>query len=204
MPHRGDPNTSKYQAAVFAQQAGHADPQEPAFHRIQEIAMKKSLIAGAVSLLACAYALPAGAADSLVKFEGGIGVHPLAGVANGVVLVNTVRGVPPGGRPWAIQKLKANIRQDGSISAKGQGLVLGGSDAIGTRGGVLQVSATLFCGATAFTSAAADLSVGGDFEIRGPLNAVPPAPCTSPALLIRNATGGVLGNWFAAGTLDDD
>src|SRR5690349_18620899 len=54
--------------------------------------------------------LPALAEDSLVRFEGGIGVVPVSSVAgpqnaNGTfsaVNRNDVRGVAPGGQPWTI------------------------------------------------------------------------------------------------------
>lgn len=152
------------------------------------------------AMLAAGFAAgPAMASDTLVKFEGGVGVHPVANTG----IVNTVRGVAPGGRPWGILKLKATIKQDGSIRAKGEGLVLAATDAAGTRGGILQVAATLFCDAQAFSSPAAEFTIGGDFEIRGQLTPVPSSPCNNPALLIRNATGGTLGAWFAVGILDD-
>lgn len=160
--------------------------------------MKKRVMCAAASL-ALAYGVTATAAEPLVRFEGGIGVHPVANTG----IANIIKGVNPGGRPWAIQKLKVNIRQDGSIAASGEGLVFAATDNIGMRGGVLQVAATLFCGADAFTSPAAELSVGGNFDIRGMLSGQPPVPCVAPVLLIRNATGGVLGPWFAAGTLAD-
>jgi hypothetical protein len=163
--------------------------------------MKRSATAVIIAAFCTA---PAWADENVVKFEGGVGVHPVANTGQ----VNTVRGVPPGGRPWGIQKLKVTVKADGRISATGEGLVLGGSDAAGTRGGVLQVAATLFCGTNeGFTSPAGDLSLGGDFEIRGTLNgadgATPPNPCNAPTLLIRNATGGVIGAWFAVGTFAD-
>jgi hypothetical protein len=162
--------------------------------------MKKCVLAATASVALCC-GVPAWADDNQVKFEGGAGVHPVANTG----VVNTVRGVPPGGRPWSIQKLRVTVKPEGRISATGEGLVLAGNDTAGTRGGILQVAATLFCGTTndGFSSPAADISLGGDFEIRGVLTPTPPNPCNAPTLLIRNATGGVLGAWFAVGTLAD-
>jgi hypothetical protein len=165
--------------------------------------MKRTVSAISVSLAALAYGTLAAGAEGLVKFEGGIGVQ--TGMT-ATAAPNPVRGVNSAGRPWAIQKLKVSVRNDGSISAKGEGLVLAATDAIGTRGTVLQVAATLFCDTAAFTSPAADLSRGGDFQIRGTLTGTGPVPvpCNNPALLIRIVAANVAGNWIAAGTLDDD
>ena len=153
---------------------------------------------------------PASASETLVKFEGAVGVHPVAGnsAAGAATVVNTVRGVAPGGRPWGIQKLKATIKRDGSIRVSGEGLVLAGTDNAGSRGGVRQVVATLFCGSNVgFTSPPADLGVNGDFRIRGQLDVVPPSPCgdetNPPTLLIRNFANGAPGAWFAAGIPGD-
>jgi hypothetical protein len=100
-----------------------------------------------------------------------------------------------------IKELKADVKADGSISAEGEGLLLAATDNIGTPDGVMQVAATLFCGANAFNSEAAAIDANGDFEIGGMLSSTPPSPCDHPVLLIRNATGGTLSNWFAAGIL---
>ena len=163
--------------------------------------MKKSVIAaGAFTALACSGL--ASADERLVSFESGFGVHPVANTG----VVNTVRGVAPGGRPWHIDKLKVRIKQDGSITARGEGLVLAGGDSAGTRGPIRQVVATLLCDAAQFTSPPADLSLGGDFDIRGTLTPPPPSPCPNPALLIRNFAGTppAAGAWFAGGTIADD
>jgi len=150
--------------------------------------------------LALSATLASGAAlagDSLVQFNGAIGVDPVGGIANGAPVANTVLGVPPGGRPWILRKLRARVEADGSISAKGSGLLFSGGDSIGTRGGVTQVFATLFCSGVAHHSPFVDLDLAGDFVIKGKLSAVPPSPCLSPVLLIRNAGGAQ--SWFAAG-----
>jgi hypothetical protein len=134
-------------------------------------------------------------ADELVKFEGGIGVVParVGGVAN------TVRGINPGGQPWVIADLSAEIQIDGRISVEGRGVLLGGGDNIGTNGGQ-SVGATLFCandGNVQHQSPAVPLDANGDFRIDGALSPAPPNPCENPVLLIRGTAGN--GNWFAAG-----
>ena len=59
------------------------------------------------------------------------------------------------------------------------------------------VFATLFCSGVAHHSPIVDLDLAGNFVIKGKLSAVPPSPCLSPVLLIRNAGGTQA--WFAAG-----
>lgn len=172
-------------------------------------------IVAALGLVTTLAAAPVLAASDNIKFDGAIGSQPLrSGPA-----VNTVQGVNPGGIPWVIRTFKAHIKTDGSISAQGDGLLLGGGNTIGARGGTRFVVASLFCpGQTnPYNSGAADLDVNGDFDIKGPLlnaNGAPPSfPCgdsldNRPVLLIRSATvdaNGVAtpGNWFAAGILKD-
>lgn len=148
---------------------------------------------------------------ALVRFNGAIGVDPLT-AAGGADALNVVRGISPGGRAWVLRKLEARIGTDGSISAKGRGLLFSSGDLIATRGGVAAVVATLACGtadanAALFTSPPAALDTAGNFSIKGLLSqdgvnpAVMPASCDNPALLIRafNATTGAAGGWFAAG-----
>jgi hypothetical protein len=150
-------------------------------------------------------------AEPVVEFDGGMGSQPFASVG-GAVAPNDVRGVPPGGRPWEIRRLKATVFNDRGLArivAKGEGLILNGGNATGTPAAPRTVAATLFCGTnTPFNSEAVPTNAAGDFEIRSPLtdpagNMVLPDPCGTPAapaiLLIRNAPGGVPGAWFAAG-----
>lgn len=135
--------------------------------------------------------------DSLVRFEGGIGSQPLR--AGGTP--NLVQGLNPGGAPWIIAKLNANVKLDGSISVSGKGLLLGGGNGIGTTGNQ-SVRARLFCGTVSHDSALVRLAPNGDFKINDVLVPVPVAPCATPILLILNP-----GNaWFAAGIpkLDSD
>ena len=151
--------------------------------------MKKSLSAGLLALAALA-PLAANAAEPLVRFEDGIGVQPLR--AGG--LPNTVFNVNPGGLPWVISRLSADVSSDGQIRVDGRGLLLAGGNGIATPGGQ-SVRARLFCAGVPFDSDLVPLDPRGDFRITGFLNPIPPSPCTSPVLLIVNANGA----WFAAG-----
>jgi hypothetical protein len=184
---------------------------------------------GFATLLA---AVPAFGADSLIKFEDGIGSQPFRS-ASGVPALNAVAGVNPGGAPWVIKSLKAVIKADGRIVVAGKGLLLGGGDNVATRGGPRQVVASLFCRnafvppATAgtvqtvpYNSAFVDLDPDGDFKIDGvltnPSGAVPPSDCgdkidNRPVLLIRSVTPAnpttgapaTPGSWFAAGIVKE-
>lgn len=155
----------------------------------------------------------------LVRFSGAIGVDPLT-ASSGVDVSNVVRGISPGGRSWVLRKLSAKVGSDGSVSAKGAGLLFGSGDLIATRGTVAAVAVTLFCGAAdatarRFTSPSGALDLAGNFNLKGTLSedginpAVMPATCDNPQLLVRsfNTSTGLPGNWFAAGIVssnDDD
>jgi hypothetical protein len=160
--------------------------------------------------------------DILFKFDGGIGSQPLRSGS----VINSVSGVNPGGAPWVIGSLKVDIKASGKITAKIKGVLLGGTDNIGTRGGPRKMVISLFCrNATApvppavartletvpYNSEFADLDGNGDFQISGSLTnasgATPPADCgdkidNRPVLLIRTVSSeGTPGSWFAAGIL---
>src|SRR6267142_2903460 len=145
--------------------------------------------------------LAALADDSLAKFKGGIGVHPVSNVAGDPVIINNVttfpnvtrnvvRGVNPAGQIWVIADLRADVKTDGSISVKGKGLLLGGGNGIGGNANA-SVFATLICEAAPgpfvqrnTTLTGVPLAANGDFRID---DALTPAPvdCASPVLLIR-------------------
>lgn len=150
---------------------------------------------GVALALALGFALPGIASDrdSIVRFEGGIGSQPFRSTA-GAPAPNAVQGVNPGGAPWVIAALRADIRTDGRIAVAGRGLLLGGGNGIGTTAGQ-SVRARLYCGTLAHETALVPLEANGDFRIDDFLLPAPPSPCASPVLLIVN-TGGA---WFAAG-----
>jgi len=139
------------------------------------------------------------AAQPMLKFDGGIGADPLrAGAAT-----NDVLGVPPGGRPWVIERLTANIDFNSLIHVDGRGLLLAGGPAIGRNGGQ-SVRARLLCNDGVVTTsshqtALVPLAANGDFSFNEALDPPVPANCGNPILLIVN-TGGA---WFAAGIPKD-
>ena len=169
--------------------------------------MVKAAIALLLVVLGVATVVKAHERDSLVKFEGGIGVIPVQGGAGPVnadgtfpnVKLNVVRGVNPGAGPWRIADLKAEVDVDGHIRVRGRGLLLASTNSIGQNANQ-RVFATLICEAAApFVERNTDvagvpLDQNGDFRIDDVLSPAPP-DCASPVLLIRN-TGRV---WFAAG-----
>ena len=178
--------------------------------------MKKALfVASLVTLLAGLFVLAVRADDSgiLVKFKGGIGLHPVSNVSgtqntNGSfpdVTPNVVRGINPAGQLWVIERLEANVKTDGEIDGKGEGLILAGGNNAGRATGQ-KVFATLICEDSGFierntNTAGITLSAGGDFEINDVLAPWPSSDCPSPMLLIRNASGQT---WFAVGIRDFD
>jgi hypothetical protein len=156
-------------------------------------------------LAAFAPALHASDGDTLVRFDGAIGVIPVSNVgvnADGTfanVSRNIVRGVNPA-TDLGHGRTESTVRVDGRIRVRGRGLLLGGGNNIGLNGNA-RVFATLICGAAApftlhsTTLAGVPLEPNGDFRIDDEVSPVPVA-CPAPVLLIRSAGNQ---NWFAAG-----
>jgi hypothetical protein len=106
-----------------------------------------------------------GGGSSELKFNGGIGVHPVSSVINCpaaptpcvtnavvtpptlpvTVNLNIVRGVSPAGQIWVIDDLDAKVGTDGSIKVKGKGLILAGGNNAGRPPPGTSVFATLIC-----------------------------------------------------------
>ncbi len=184
--------------------------------------MKKGLVVSIAAVFGVMMLAPSVMAGNLVEFKGGIGVDPVSKVVGnpggsliGDAVRNDVRGVEPGAVPWVIRDFKAKVKDNGRIKARGEGLVLAGSNGIGTRGRIRTVQATLFCGPppssfTAHNSGAVTLEPNGGFRIRATLDPLPPDPCDNPVLLIRLVE---LADptffppavpWIAAGIPEDD
>jgi hypothetical protein len=151
---------------------------------------RASVLAGFVALGLLA-STGAQAAGPLVRFEDGIGSQPLR--AGGTP--NVVFGHNPGGVPWVISRLSADISTDARVKIDGRGLLLGGGNAIGGIPPGLTVKGILFCAGVEHQTEVVPVDERGDFRIEGFLNPFPPAVCNSPVLLITNPGG----SWFAAG-----
>src|SRR5262245_125253 len=166
--------------------------------------MRKALVFAL--FLGLAFPLSA-TADSLAKFQGGIGVIPVSsgqGTAATATVVNRniVRGVQPPGQIWTIAALEAEVKTDGSIEVRGKGLLLAGGNGIGGNANA-NVFATLICDAAgtlvhSTTLTGVKLEPNADFKIEDSLSPRP-LDCASPVLLIRNANNQA---WFAAGIPD--
>ena len=166
--------------------------------------MKTASIVFTLGIGAAMSAAPSMAADTLIQFDGGIGVIPVSSGQGQdptatTVNRNIVRTVQPPGQIWVIKDLKADVRAGGAITVNGKGLLLGGGSNIGGNANQ-SVFATLICEPTApFTlrntnTSGVALAPDGDFRIDDVLNPAP-SDCASPVLLIRNLAGA----WFAAG-----
>jgi hypothetical protein len=168
--------------------------------------MNRFLSIATVLVVGLAGASAAQAGDDFLKFDGAIGVDPVAGQTAGVPVVNAIFDAQPGGRPWILRKFKATIGADGRVTAKGSGLLLSAGTTIGTRGAVTQVALSLYCNgvATPNSTQPVALDLAGNFSVKGGLASTPPNPCNTPVLLVRNATNGTPGAWFAAGIVDSD
>jgi len=174
--------------------------------------MKKSLLVSIFTVfIGGLFTSPLRADDTLARFKGAIGVHPVSNVsgtpsADGIfpdVTRNIVRAVNPAGQLWVIEDLDARVRTNGDISIRGRGLILAGGNNAGRATGQ-NVFATLICeAAPPFTErntnpSGVTLATNGDFAINDVLTPLPQGECASPMLLIRNASGAT---WFAVGIL---
>ncbi len=193
-------------------------------YRYASVRVFAAVAAGA--LFMSAIAGPAAADNNsnnpVLTFNSGIGVIPVSSVSCSpsatpcvtgstvtvTVTPNVVRGQQPGGQPWVINQLKAQVFANGGIKVSGKGLVLaGGNSAGGIPTPAPNVLADLICQTAAgspptytysMTSlTGVTLSPTGDFQINDMLSPPPTFPCTSPLLLIQSTAKGM--HWFALG-----
>jgi hypothetical protein len=108
----------------------------------------------------------------------------------------TLFGVKPGGLPWVPSHSFAEVRRDGRVRVRVDGLVIPTPPQNGTNP-VSNIAATVFCGGSAVgTTRAVPFSPAGDARIDDTLATPLPKPCIAPAVLLNPAPGGAI----AAGT----
>jgi hypothetical protein len=101
-------------------------------------------------------------------------------------------GVNPGGAPWVIDRSKVEVRRDGRVKARIEGLVIPTAPQNGTNP-LSDLAATVYCGGTAVgTTGAVPFSTDGDARIDDRLDAALPKPCLVPAVLINPAPNGAV------------
>lgn len=130
----------------------------------------------------------------------------LVGVPAGMTgEAGTIRGVPAGAVPWAIEQGEVKIESDGQLRAKVEGLLIvgTGTNLDGTTGPVTGVRASLTCHGTnvTATTSVVPLSSEGNAEIEQTIS--PPRSCVGPIVLIRVGStmanpGPLMGPWIAA------
>lgn len=100
--------------------------------------------------------------------------------------------VSPGGAPWVIDRSEAEIRRDGRVKVRVEGLVIPTAPQNGTNP-ISNIAATVYCGGTAVgTTEAVKFTTDGDARIDDRLDKRLPDPCLVPAVLLNPAPGGVI------------
>src|SRR3954452_5179954 len=92
----------------------------------------------------------------------------------------TLFDVAPAGAPWEVAASDVDVRRDGRIEVKVEGLVIAGRGTVG----IAAVTAELYCNSKLVgVTDPAPLSTDGDAEIRDTLEGVP-AECPVPAVFV--------------------
>lgn len=101
-------------------------------------------------------------------------------------------GAKPGGAPWAIRRGEAEVRRDGRVEVRVDGLVIPTPPQNGTNP-LPGIAATVYCGGTAVgTTKTVPFSPRGDARIEDRLGSALPSPCLAPAVLLNPQLGGAV------------
>jgi hypothetical protein len=98
-------------------------------------------------------------------------------------------GVGPGGVPWVLDRGSVELKAKGRLELRVRGLVIPPPSGTGTAGGVMSISASLYCGADtdtapADTSDTVPLSQNGNARIEDRSFNVP-STCLAPVILVH-------------------
>jgi hypothetical protein len=145
-----------------------------------------------------------GAADPNVRWADVIGI-----IQAGNLVGSGTGQVTGGGQPWSTTRGAARVNLDtGELQFRVEGLVLAGSNDVGTRGTIAQVKGTLVCdtngsagggNSTLVDTPLVALSPQGDAAFEGSVGLLPAACLSEPdiAFLVRIASG----RWIANGAV---
>jgi hypothetical protein len=152
------------------------------------------LLLGAILALSLVGQATAGSDDSQVlefKTMAPV-VSPFTGSAN------PIRGINGGGVPWLLASAKGELKADGRLEIKVEGLVITatGVNPIPAFRGVVNclTPASPTTGVNLVTDPA-PATTAGDATIEG--NLALPTPCIAPIVFVTNGTGPAPGAWFA-------
>jgi hypothetical protein len=169
--------------------------------------VKKFIVTLALALTAVSAFAQSNVNNTVVRWNQIVGVITAPGIDNPIggttdASGNKVNQIHAGAGPWTARSGSARINLvTGEGSFEVEGLVLNGSNASGTPGGVNSVVGTLVCNAGTATQAVLDtpatnMNGRGDAELTFRLNNLPSA-CGSPVFLIRVPAG----KWIATGAV---
>ncbi|NOT04621.1 MAG: hypothetical protein HOP27_08495 [Anaerolineales bacterium] len=136
--------------------------------------------------------------SKILEFSTMVGVpRPYTGAAN------AIRGVPGGGRPWAIKFAEGELKANGELEIKVRGLVIDPNEPIAAAGTnpAGDFKAIVSCLSKDANGAAVTVNVStatfptdaaGNTEIEETV--MLPSPCIAPIVFVTSAGG----SWFAA------
>ena len=164
--------------------------------------MKKFFIGMLVAVLVLSTFFMAGSATAkdseIMEFSSMVGVpRPYTGAAN------AIRGVPGGGRPWAIGAAEGELKANGKLEVEVRGLVIDPNEPVATAGTnpsptfrvIVSCMSTDATGAAVVSNVMTDpfpADAAGNAEVETKLTL--PSPCIAPIIFVTSATG----SWFAA------
>ena len=164
--------------------------------------MKKFFIGMLVAVLVLSTFFMAGTAaakdSEIMEFSSMVGVpRPYTGATN------AIRGVPGGGRPWAISAAEGELKANGKLEVEVRGLVIDPNEPVATAGTnpsptfrvIVSCMSTDATGAAVVSNVMTDpfpADAAGNAEVETKLTL--PSPCIAPIIFVTSATG----SWFAA------
>jgi hypothetical protein len=174
-----------------------ASPESAAGKRGEEEIMKRKLAVLATALIAVGLVVQASGAssrdDNILEFKTMIGVSgPFVGPAN------PINGVPGAGAAWRLDQAKGELRSDGELEVKVEGLVLVNTGANPQAAFRAVVACQTIVNGQAATASAVTgpfpATTAGDSKIEAKVDI--PNPCFNPAVFVTTGAGDPP-RWFA-------